>query len=1018
MFFVDLLDSLPRLRLSDSQLRMILWIMSQCGALNVPSLYKLRQWQKRLQKQCGTETRQHCSSLGNIFYSNNICGTIAMDFAKPAVAPRMRPYPEVSSKGIREVRQAGRFGETPLEQLTPMYSRGSEHFFVNELAQLETGQFFVPILWHYRDGELCASGYPCEMKVVDAMALVLASKFRKSMPTLIVEGLMPGFHELSEDIRRKMPNPLRELAGGAELYSVFLYIWADDVSGNVSKQYNKHNNLYVANMNLPPELLQQEFFVHFFSTSPHASTAEQFSAIKEQINSTHVQPFPAYNAASHTPCKFRLFPLAFPADNPQQSDECSHMTGQATRNCRKCMNRRRPPADGSDPEGVWYMRNYARGAETTLNSVKQQFKVACDGFATNIKEEQTESGVKDRIAEYWIQQLLDRAKELKAGDRSRSKESIADELLKWLYDQPGDKWNVLLDWIGVYCNSPRILWSHAIAGVDPHRDTPVELLHTILLGIVKYMWHSLHMPWAKSPQNAHLFTIRLQETDTLGLSIPPLRAAYMYQYRNGLIGKHFKSLAQTIVFHVHDLTSEAQFGLIKATGELCALLWYPVIKNMDSYLEDLDILIKNVLAAYAQIDPLRILEKVKIHLLVHLVHDIRRFGPAIRFSTEIFECFNAIFRMCSVLSNHLAPSRDIALSIARMDRLKHIVSGGFWHDGTDWVQAGPGVQSVLQEHAIVQRHLGWTPEATFKAVQLFQRGTYFSSSEQARMRDVAWFPGATVTSQLGDTCPVQSWVAFGDYDVSQSHSCTLFSWLTASQGQPRIGRVTEILIPTVSDGAPSLIALSTYAIGSHLHPVLDMPVLQKDSTTLIRAEGILFIINVQHDCITCKCAASGTRRVLQERQDSETQVAAWQHTSAERYVVNTHALHNAAELRALLPRGLTKPRHIWRNFEQDLSQVAGTAIQAHLRKEAERKAKAAETRRRNKEKAAAPASAGVPASDHIPEGEEHVPPRDEGADELGVANDDAQATDDASMDVDDADFVPYSDTNTNKRRRV
>jgi hypothetical protein len=92
--------------------------------------------------------------------------------------------------------------------------------------------------------------------------------------------------ELSDEstsFANQMPNPLRAKAGGLELYSIFIHTWGDDVSGNVSKQYNKHNNIYMANTNIPGCLLQQEYFVRFVSTSPHASSLEQFAAIKQQV---------------------------------------------------------------------------------------------------------------------------------------------------------------------------------------------------------------------------------------------------------------------------------------------------------------------------------------------------------------------------------------------------------------------------------------------------------------------------------------------------------------------------------------------------------------------------------------------------------------------------------------------------------------------------------------------------------------------------------------------------------------
>ncbi|KAH9930788.1 hypothetical protein B0H21DRAFT_679754, partial [Amylocystis lapponica] len=72
--------------------------------------------------------------------------------------------------------------------------------------------------------------------------------------------------------------------------------------------------------------------------------------------------------------------------------------------------------------------------------------------------------------------------------------------------------------------------------------------------------------------------------------------------------------------------------------------------------------------------------KPKLHILPHLLQDIPCHGPPILYATEVYESYNAVFRMCSVLSNHQAPSRDIAWTFADLERFKHEISGGWWEN--------------------------------------------------------------------------------------------------------------------------------------------------------------------------------------------------------------------------------------------------------------------------------------------------------------------------------------------------
>ncbi|KAJ7691617.1 hypothetical protein B0H17DRAFT_1159782 [Mycena rosella] len=906
---LDILDNLPRLWMSSNQLKMILWILKQCNVASVPSYSAFRGLQDHLRGLCGSEPKAYTSSIGNRFFVNDIRESVARDFSNPEVVKHLNFYPEETSGPISE--------EFKPSELIPMYSQGLRQFYIEEVAELQSRKMVIPLVWIKRGGVLCAD-------YLDVIPAVTGWEIGQDVNTVQATEFRFNYHDIVEHIGDKitwavasnppeMPNPLREVTVGDDLYVVMVPMWADNVSGNKTKQYNKHMNMYMANLNLPGQLLQQEYFVRFVSTSPDAGSPEQFSAIKEQVQATHTDPI-------------RLPSL--PADNPQQSEEASHMGGNTNCGCRQCKAGGLHEHTESD-EG-YHLMHYAglpRFAAQKKRTLEDQLKLATYSIEAPISKLQTTTGVKDKFAQYWINILLEKARQMKADNLGREVDSIAAELQTWLEEKPGDKVNPLLD----------------IAGLDPNRDTPVELLHTILLGIIKYVWHLLHTEWTEAQQN--LFTIRLQSTDIDSLTTPPIRAAYMMQYKNGLIGKHFKTLMQTMVFHMHGLVSPEVFTLVKAVSALGSVLWVHEIDDMKEYTEHLTTLIGNVLDALGDQDPAKILLKIKLHLLRHIVEDTVRFGPAIRNSTEVFEGFNAIFRLCSVLSNHQAPSRDIAYKFASMDRLKHILSGGFWKQGTEWVKASPNVLGVLQTMPIVQRHLGWVPQQKLvvgkmrtaskkKAPSIPWKETQSASASEvfARCGSARWRRAISVTAQSGDSCSTGSWIFARD-----SNNVTV------------VGHITELLTQDgYFDGVPTgIVTMEHFLVGEKLHPEFEMPILQRPvegqaKTITVCSDAILFGFSMQHDCRLADCEPTALCRVIQERQETSQSTKLISHADDNHFIINMSALHNATLLRRALPVALTVPRRLYLDRKAHHYTIAAglqvSQVVKHARTQEKRKA--------------------------------------------------------------------------------
>jgi hypothetical protein len=74
---LDIVDNLPRLRLSSNQFKIILWLLKQCRVLEVPSYESFWKLQNSLRTTCGSEPTPQTSSLGNKFSVNDVRESVA-----------------------------------------------------------------------------------------------------------------------------------------------------------------------------------------------------------------------------------------------------------------------------------------------------------------------------------------------------------------------------------------------------------------------------------------------------------------------------------------------------------------------------------------------------------------------------------------------------------------------------------------------------------------------------------------------------------------------------------------------------------------------------------------------------------------------------------------------------------------------------------------------------------------------------------------------------------------------------
>ncbi|KAH8922306.1 hypothetical protein BT69DRAFT_1220427, partial [Atractiella rhizophila] len=376
-------------------------------------------------------------------------------------------------------------------------------------------------------------------------------------------------------------------ASGRPVWSVPWKIFCDDLSGNRSKKWNKLFNIYAHNATLESKVQELEGFIRFLATSGKASPLEMASAVVDEFNHSFAEPVEVYDV------KLKQVVLVIPwiilvvGDNPMLAELASHIGCIANFPCRIC----------------------------TVGGPKKH-KKSEEGFAELLQVIQEETGVRDGIAHPLVEGLLKKSVGMK---QSTAKER----------DQELDK---------------------CLDRFDITQQTPVEILHTILLGIVKYLWgrtvYRIHDDFKKRLQ------IQLEAASTAGLDAgQTINAAYYIQYAGSLIGKELKILMQVMPWACRPLVDdglmkEEIWELWRVLGSFTSRLLVPGIPQdeIESYMRDLDNALGNLFYSAARVIPGSITSKLKWHLCVHIRDNIQHFGPAKGFNTEMDEKFNGVAR--------------------------------------------------------------------------------------------------------------------------------------------------------------------------------------------------------------------------------------------------------------------------------------------------------------------------------------------------------------------------------------
>ncbi|KAI9103972.1 hypothetical protein DFS34DRAFT_682949 [Phlyctochytrium arcticum] len=612
-----ILMTMSRHPLSNAKLKMIWWWAGQLG-LTLPSIQSVQGLLAKLHTMTGGQVEEHESPLKTPFHMIDVASIVAQEVANPEVMRHLKTFSETS------------------DVLSEMYHAEKWHW--------------DPALQAPMDGELFACGtqlkdtpdglYLCTnitvnikafQQIIDMPPPPQISIIGRCSPTNIYTTFTA--EELKEVLA---PHPLKARAGGHRVIMVPIILFCDDSAGTSSKKWNPFYNWYIQLGGLPFELSQRDFHTHFLASSNKASALEMADALVNCMNNKLVQGLWSWDSAALEPVLVTGAVVCMLGDNPMHSELCSTMDFErANRFCRACKVKGK--FETAEELGQFLAPGEPRNWAETQAEVFDQLDLACSfGNKTRLKKQQTMTGVKCQLSARTMEKLTKCAKNHSVDATRAFRETLgpAKALVNLLF---------------------------RLTSFDGHRDCPLEALHTVLLGVIK--WLSRASLALLSKDQKQELCLRVDALNWQGFT-RPFRGKEIVINGGSLLGKDFRRIIQIGPFMYDGILPQSWIKAWCCMADVLLLVYLRRIPNLEAYVVDLQRAITALFAAVCDIDH-KIFSRRKYHALVHLTEDVRRFGPAVLFATEKFESFNPIVRVQLAHTNRHAPSKDVSSRFAR-----------------------------------------------------------------------------------------------------------------------------------------------------------------------------------------------------------------------------------------------------------------------------------------------------------------------------------------------------------------